>query len=125
MEFPHVSGIFIPPWNYYGCIVDELAALQERETFDVFPESWICDLRNVRMTLNVEPAAAFVNRDMLFTLRALDETMEDFQVPNVEFDVLRSSDQVRLARGTIGYSKKARAISQETSTLQGYSTLTS
>ena len=70
------------------------------------------------MTLKVEPGVAFTNGDMVYTLRALDETMEDFMVPGVQFDVLSSSDQVRLARGTIGYSNTARPISRETSTTQ-------
>lgn len=77
------------------------------------------------MTLNVEPGVAFFNGGMVYTLRALDETMEDFMVPGVQFDVLSSSDQVRLARGIIGYSNTAQPISQETSTLQSNITLTS
>ena len=125
LEFTAVTRRIIPAWNFYGCIVDELAALQQEITHQIFPAPWDCILRNVRMTLDAGPSIPFFYSDMVLTLRALDETMEDFEFPSVQFDVLSSSEQVRLARGTITYANPAPPISQETSTTQADLTLTS
>lgn len=105
--------------------MDELVAIQPRDEPDLFPGPWNCNIRDVRMALDVEPGAEFTDGDMVYTLRALDETMEDFNVPRVQFDVLSASDQRRLASGSIGYGHTARPISQETSTTQADIALTS